>query len=104
MFRALAFGPIIFQNTQFFFQDVYGVYNPFFLFCDYIENVEPGSTSTTLPGPGGVGVTKALAGYARWMTQQVLPGCKFFSLLSLSDAADFTANTFLCSLRRVWLL
>ncbi|CAK7197945.1 hypothetical protein SEUCBS139899_000596 [Sporothrix eucalyptigena] len=70
--KALAFGPIVYQQTQFFFQDYYG-YSPYFLFCDYIENMWPGS-GNALPGKNGVGVTKALAGYAKWFTTVVLPG------------------------------
>lgn len=78
-------------------QGIYGAYNPYFLFCDYIENVEPGSTSTTLPGASGVGVTKALAGYARWLTQAILPNRESipsslslsYSLLTAAVCAEF---------------
>ncbi|KAK5662263.1 hypothetical protein OQA88_8168 [Cercophora sp. LCS_1] len=42
-------------------------------FCDYIENMWPGY-SEKAPGPQGVGVQKALEGYAKWFTEQMLPG------------------------------
>jgi hypothetical protein len=34
--RALAFGPVIYQSTQFFLESLYG-YSPYYMFCDYIE-------------------------------------------------------------------
>ncbi|KAM0451596.1 hypothetical protein ACHAPV_009937 [Trichoderma viride] len=40
--------------------------------CDYVENKWPNSTSPT-PGAKGVGLTKALAGYAKWFTELSLP-------------------------------
>ncbi|CAK7212297.1 hypothetical protein SBRCBS47491_001415 [Sporothrix bragantina] len=69
--KALSFGPIVYQQTQFFLQSLYG-YSPYYMFCDYIENMWPGS-GQTLPGASGVGVTKALAGYAKWFSTVVLP-------------------------------
>ncbi|OTA06942.1 alpha/beta hydrolase [Trichoderma parareesei] len=41
--------------------------------CDYVENQWPGSTAPA-PGKNGVGLTKALAGYAKWFTTLSLPG------------------------------
>ncbi|RFU74516.1 peptidase s28 [Trichoderma arundinaceum] len=41
--------------------------------CDYVENQWPGSTNP-IPGPGGVGLKKALAGYAKWFSTVSLPG------------------------------
>lgn len=43
-------------------------------FCDYIENVWPNSTNT-VPGAKGVGLTKALDGYAKYIKEETLPGC-----------------------------
>ncbi|KAG5995093.1 hypothetical protein E4U43_003115 [Claviceps pusilla] len=52
--------------------------DPFYRFCDYIENVFPNTTHPArLPGPEGVGVEKALDGYAKWSTEAYIPGwCK----------------------------
>ncbi|KAL7907050.1 peptidase S28 [Trichoderma velutinum] len=47
--------------------------NPLLEMCDYVENQWPGSTGP-VPGAKGVGLTKALAGYAKWFTTQSLPG------------------------------
>ncbi|CAK7227270.1 hypothetical protein SCUCBS95973_006483 [Sporothrix curviconia] len=69
--KALAFGPIVYQQTQFFLQSLYG-YSPYYMFCDYIENMWPGS-GNALPGKSGVGVARALAGYAKWFSTVVLP-------------------------------
>lgn len=41
-------------------------------FCDAVEGVT--HNSTVLPGPEGVGVQKALAGYANWFKTVSLPG------------------------------
>lgn len=53
---------------------------PFFHFCDAIENAVPGS-STTTPATG-VGLEKALAGYANYVKTVVVPGCKSFPNLN----------------------
>ncbi|KAL7794264.1 peptidase S28 [Trichoderma ceciliae] len=46
--------------------------------CDYVENQWPGSTNP-IPGPGGVGLTNALAGYVKWFNTISLPGsCSIF--------------------------
>lgn len=39
------------------------------------QNVWPNSTNK-VPGPFGVGLAKALDGYAKWFTEVELPGCK----------------------------
>ncbi|EFX02097.1 serine-type peptidase [Grosmannia clavigera kw1407] len=70
--NALTFGPLLWQQTQFFSEAVLG-YNSYHMFCNYIENVWPNSTNP-VPGPEGVGVFRALDGYAKWFTQRVLPG------------------------------
>ncbi|KAL2132698.1 hypothetical protein VTI74DRAFT_3461 [Chaetomium olivicolor] len=69
---ALENGPWQWQSTQFFSVKNTG-YNPYYRFCDYVENVWPNSTNK-VPGAGGVGLTKALDGYAKWVKEQLLPG------------------------------
>lgn len=47
------------------------------LFCDSVENVGPlYPNSTVTPGAEGVGLEKALEGYANWVKTELLPGCK----------------------------
>lgn len=48
-------------------------YSGFYEFCDYVENQWPGSTAPA-PGAGGVGLIKALDGYAKWTKEVMLPG------------------------------
>lgn len=62
---ALENGPWLWQGNQF-----YTGYSPFFQWCDYIENA---INSTTTPSAEGVGVQKALQGYATWFTTSFLP-------------------------------
>ncbi|KAL2162502.1 hypothetical protein VTH06DRAFT_7416 [Thermothelomyces fergusii] len=64
----LEWGPWEWQSGQF-----YSGYHPFYRFCDYVENVWPNSTNE-VPGPRGVGLTKALYGYAKYIKEQVIPG------------------------------
>ncbi|OJJ42845.1 hypothetical protein ASPZODRAFT_75976 [Penicilliopsis zonata CBS 506.65] len=63
---ALENGPWLWQDNAF-----YTGYSDFFIFCDYVENAENGGTN---PGPAGVGLEKALAGYAKWFKTELLPG------------------------------
>ncbi|KAG6157500.1 hypothetical protein E4U51_008044 [Claviceps purpurea] len=59
-------------------------HNPFYDFCDYIENVFPeaknnSKSHTQLPGPEGVGLNKALHGFARWSNEVLVPNyCSYF--------------------------
>ncbi|AEO59356.1 hypothetical protein MYCTH_2307580 [Thermothelomyces thermophilus ATCC 42464] len=69
---ALEWGPWEWQSGQFYSFNTTG-YNPFYRFCDYVENVWPNSTNK-VPGPRGVGLTKALEGYAKYVKEQVIPG------------------------------
>jgi hypothetical protein len=62
-------GPWLWQNSDF-----YTGYSNFFLFCDAVENAVPGSGTVT--SASGVGLEKALAGYANWIKNSFLPGCK----------------------------
>jgi hypothetical protein len=69
---ALESGPWLWQGNQFYTN------SGFFDWCDYIENVHDTGNGTahngTLPGEEGVGVEKALAGYAKWWVEVELPG------------------------------
>lgn len=77
---ALENGPWLWQGNQFYHT------TGFYEWCDYIENAEnynPNSTNTTLPSAAGVGLTKALAGYAKWTREVFLPGyCEGFGYFS----------------------
>ncbi|KUI61468.1 putative serine protease EDA2 [Cytospora mali] len=63
-------GPWLWQSNQF-----YTGYSSFYAWCDTIENV--GSlypNATTVPGAEGVGLEKALDGYATWVSEYLVPG------------------------------
>ncbi|KAK2596556.1 hypothetical protein N8I77_013441 [Diaporthe amygdali] len=50
-------------------------YSSFFQFCDSVENVGPlYPNATAVPGAEGVGLEKALEGYANWVKQELIPG------------------------------
>ncbi|KAJ9157854.1 putative Serine peptidase [Pleurostoma richardsiae] len=51
-------------------------YSGFYKFCDYIENAyEPAFlNSTVIPGEEGVGLCKALNGFAKWTKEVMFPG------------------------------
>jgi glutamate synthase domain-containing protein 1 len=66
---ALQNGPWAWQENSF-----YTGYSGFFQFCDAVENAVPGSNTTT-PATG-VGLEKALVGYANWVKTSLIPGCK----------------------------
>ncbi|POS74116.1 serine carboxypeptidase S28 [Diaporthe helianthi] len=67
---ALQNGPWLWQA-----HDVSSGYSDFFLFCDSVENVGPlYPNSTEVPGAEGVGLEKALEGYANWVKTELLPG------------------------------
>ncbi|MCJ1433440.1 hypothetical protein MMC27_002800 [Xylographa pallens] len=65
---ALQNGPWLWQDNSF----TTG-YSGFFQFCDFVEGVA-NQNNPVDPGPSGVGLTKALAGYAQWMNTTFLPG------------------------------
>ncbi|KAJ9136619.1 putative serine protease EDA2 [Pleurostoma richardsiae] len=49
-------------------------YSGFFQWCDYVENAyEPAFPNATIPGEEGVGLCKALNGYAKWSTDVLVP-------------------------------
>ncbi|RDW73596.1 hypothetical protein BP5796_07038 [Coleophoma crateriformis] len=70
---ALQNGPWSWQDTQFYTESIYG-YNEYYYFCDYVENVYTNPNQTVIPGAKGVGLEKALAGYAQWWTEYEFPG------------------------------
>jgi len=50
-------------------------YSSFFQFCDYVENAyAPAFPNATVPGEEGVGLCKALNGYAKWTKEVMFPG------------------------------
>ncbi|KAI1192412.1 serine carboxypeptidase S28-domain-containing protein [Nemania serpens] len=69
---AIENGPWTWQSGQFYSTTTLG-YTPFYRFCDYVENVWPGSKNK-VPSARGVGLSKALDGYAKWFTETYLPG------------------------------
>ncbi|KAI1386599.1 peptidase S28 [Hypoxylon trugodes] len=74
---ALANGPWSWQSGQFYSASLTG-HTPYYQFCDYIENAWPNAT-TSVPGPEGVGLARALHGYVKWFTEVELPGyCESF--------------------------
>ncbi|KAF3071047.1 putative serine protease K12H4.7 [Daldinia childiae] len=84
---ALENGPWTWQSGQFYSTTTLG-YNPYYRFCDYIENVWPTSTNP-VPGPKGVGLAKALDGYAKWFTEVELPGtCESYGYFKGENNTD----------------
>lgn len=72
IYSAIGSGPWSWQSSQFYSEKISG-YNPYYRFCDYVENVWPNSTNK-VPGPQGVGIKRALDGYAKWFVEESLPG------------------------------
>ncbi|KAI1437330.1 serine carboxypeptidase S28-domain-containing protein [Xylaria sp. CBS 124048] len=69
---AIENGPWTWQSGQFFSANTSG-FTPYYQFCDYVENMWPNSTNK-VPSAKGVGLIKALNGYAKWFTETYLPG------------------------------
>jgi len=65
---ALENAPWLWQDNQFYENA------GFFLWCDYIESAVNVTNATNIPGVEGVGLQKALAGYATWFKTVELPG------------------------------
>lgn len=61
-------GPWLWQGNQFY--RTTGFYD----WCDAIEGVNASSAASSIPGAAGVGLEKALAGYAQWVNSTLLPG------------------------------
>lgn len=88
---ALENAPWLWQGNQFYTN------TGFFDWCDYVENVQTkpnGTVNHTLPGEEGVGLEKALAGYARWWNEVELPG--FCANLGPNYPEWADPNTTLC--------
>ncbi|KJR88951.1 serine peptidase [Sporothrix schenckii 1099-18] len=72
-------GPGAWQN-----HDFDSGYSTVYQFCDYVENAVPGVFNSSrkpdaVPGASGVGLKKALNGYAKFVKDQLLPGyCESF--------------------------
>jgi len=76
---ALENGPWLWQSNQFYTHDAGG----FFEWCDYIENSVNVTNKALLPGASGVGLTKALDGYAKWWKEVFFPGnCESYGYFS----------------------
>ncbi|KAL5617305.1 hypothetical protein FOBRF1_006053 [Fusarium oxysporum] len=63
----LNYGPQSYQGASLRIHDTWE-------FCDYVENAVGFIDKSKLPGSGGVGLDKALAGYARWTKEVWIPG------------------------------
>lgn len=79
---ALENGPWLWQSNTF-----YSGYSAFYEFCDYVENAAGSAANGSVPGAEGVGVEKALSGYAEWMREVLVPGCTYKSPVPSSGAA-----------------
>ncbi|KAK4201380.1 putative serine protease [Triangularia verruculosa] len=71
--QELSFGMSQLQMTQFFSEEAYGK-SQFYQFCDYVEGTYPATVNMTVPGEEGIGVERAVEGYARWVKEQAIPG------------------------------
>ena len=73
---ALENAPFLWQDNQFYTN------GGFFEWCDYVENAV-NATPAELPGAEGVGLQKALAGYAKWWKEVEFPGfCEGYGYFS----------------------
>jgi hypothetical protein len=63
----LNYGPQTYQGASLRIHDTWR-------FCDYVENAVDVTDTSKLPGSEGVGLNKALEGYARWMKEVWIPG------------------------------
>ena len=50
-------------------------YSDFYQWCDFVENAINGTNSTTAPSASGVGLEKALAGWANYIKQMIPNFC-----------------------------
>lgn len=93
-------GPWEWQSNQF-----YTGYSDFYFFCDSVENVgELFPNATTIPGAEGVGLDKALDGYAQWISKYMVPDSKHNGIgRPLLRRERLTMRHFLLSLRQLRL-
>lgn len=80
---ALENGPWQWQSIA-----AYSGYSGFFAFCDAVETFALQGTNTTAPATG-VGLDKALAGYAHWVNTTMIPGCKSSTIFVSWARSDF---------------
>ncbi|EFX01073.1 serine-type peptidase [Grosmannia clavigera kw1407] len=58
-------------------------YSPVYEFCDYVENSVASVFDSATAGAEGVGLEKALDGYAKWTSEVLLPGnCESYGYFS----------------------
>ncbi|KKA19721.1 serine peptidase [Rasamsonia emersonii CBS 393.64] len=77
---ALENGPWLWQSNSF-----YDPYPPVYEFCDYVENAY--ASPPVAAGPDGVGLEKALSGYATWWNKVFFPGyCATYGYWSSNDS------------------
>ncbi|KAF4449036.1 hypothetical protein F53441_7686 [Fusarium austroafricanum] len=63
----LSYGPQSYQGASLRIRDTWQ-------FCDYVENADGVTDKSKLPGSSGVGLEKAMTGYARWTKEVLIPG------------------------------
>ena len=64
---ALEWAPWLWQGNQFYYN------SGFFTWCDFVENAVNETDPAKIPGAEGVGLQKALEGYARWGKHYYFP-------------------------------
>lgn len=92
-------GPWQWQSNQF-----YTGYSDFYFFCDSVENV--GSlfnNATTVPGAEGVGLEKALDGYSKWVSEYLVPDCKYKSTRRTPLYIEANELLLMRRLRQLWV-
>ena len=80
---AIEWAPWLWQSNQFY------TTAGFYEWCDSVENVVPNSTAP-LPGPEGVGLDKALAGYATWVNDTLIPNFCASEYGYTTDSSDIS--------------
>ncbi|KUJ21682.1 uncharacterized protein LY89DRAFT_729195 [Mollisia scopiformis] len=81
---ALENGPWQWQSIA-----LYSGYSEFFEFCDAVETFALQGSNTTAPATG-VGLEKALAGYANWVNTSLIPGfCQYYGYTDERDLSCF---------------
>lgn len=65
-------------------------YSEFYQFCDAVEGVTAGQSNT--PSAAGVGLQKALAGYASFIKNQVVPGyCQSYGYPNAAENGTYSS-------------
>ncbi|KAL9055018.1 MAG: hypothetical protein Q9162_003783 [Coniocarpon cinnabarinum] len=81
---ALEWAPWLWQSNQFY------VDGGFSEWCDAVEGVSNSTTADEIPGAEGVGLGTALAGYASWMNETLLPDFCASSYVYTNDSTDIS--------------